>query len=128
MSASRGQSKAGEISPFFDYLVDGQWERRHGRIPCRDGAVCCGEKERSWTRCPTGHVGDHEVRSAIEDDPRRSGRTIRPGAFGTTTGDGGAMIFPVPVYRVEVPVPALSNSASGVPCLSLRLRIVLGFG
>src|SRR5580704_559817 len=30
-----------------------------------------------------------------------------PGAFGTTTGEGGETTLPAPVYSAEVPVPAL---------------------
>src|SRR5580704_7289426 len=32
---------------------------------------------------------------------------LAPGAFGTTTGEGGETTLPAPVYRAEVPVPAL---------------------
>jgi hypothetical protein len=50
-----------------------------------------------------------------------------PGAFGITTGDGGAMIVPVPEYRVEVPVPALFTH-QGLEALRVMPQAFLRFG
>jgi hypothetical protein len=50
-----------------------------------------------------------------------------PGALGTVTGDGGATIVPVPVYRVEVPVPALFTH-QGLEALRARPQAFLRFG
>ena len=52
---------------------------------------------------------------------------VLPGALGTTTGEGGAMIVPVPVYRVEVPVPALFTH-HGLPAERASPHEFLRFG
>src|ERR1700677_5083158 len=47
--------------------------------------------------------------------------------LGTTTGDGGAAMAPVPEYRVEVPVPALLTH-QGLDALRASPQAFLRFG
>jgi len=63
------QRESGEDRSLFNDLVHCEFEGSHRGVPSRNRAVLRGKNEgRRRGRFP-GHIGDHEIIGAIEDDP-----------------------------------------------------------